>query len=172
MPRQHDSGWKRRAAFIGGVTLLIVAAAVAYHQGWGWGDEPSSSPDSVASVPDAALPEPMAAATDPGPAASAEVSTTDLFREYRDSAGRVDSRYRGQRLKVKGPVASVEQGEGGLTLLTLSAGPDLESIRAVIAPADQGRAAALAGGTAVALDCLHHGMVMGEPVLADCRLAK
>ncbi|RZL09958.1 MAG: hypothetical protein EOP40_08115, partial [Rubrivivax sp.] len=104
--------------------------------------------------------------------ATRQVSATELFRQYRESQGRAGEQYRQQRLGLRGTLASMEEGAEGALVLTLQAGPDLETIRAVITPMHRARALGLSPGTPVVLDCLHQGSVMGEPVLADCRLPR
>jgi hypothetical protein len=104
--------------------------------------------------------------------ATQQVSATELFRQYRESKGRAGEPYRQQRLRLSGTLASMEEGAEGALMLTLQAGPDLETIRAVVTPAHRTRALGVSPGTPVVLDCLHQGSVMGEPVLADCRLPR
>lgn len=122
----------------------------------GGADAPSASAH-------AAVPE--APATGQAPV---QVSATELFQQYRDSQGRAGGKYLRQRLGLSGVLSEVEQGAGGTAVLSLSAGPDLERIRAVMNPAEQAKAVGLSAGTRVSLNCLHQGSVMGEPVLGDC----
>lgn len=104
----------------------------------------------------------------PSRQAAVQVSATELFQQYRDSQGRAGGKYQGQRLALSGVLSEIEQGARGAAVLSLSAGPDLERIRAVMKPAEQAKVAGLSAGTRVSLNCLHQGAVMGEPVLGDC----
>jgi len=141
-------GWSALRA-VGEGTGLPMAAG-------GQVDPPSASVQGA--VPDAA----------PAGRAPVQVSATELFQQYQGSQGRAGGKYQGQRLALSGVLSEVEQGAGGVAVLSLSAGPDLERIRAVMKPAEQAKAVALSAGTRVSLDCLHQGTVMGEPVLGDC----
>ncbi len=103
-----------------------------------------------------------------------EVLAQDLMAEYRATRGTVDARYKGQRLKVRGRVASVEQGESGVTLVSLQAEQDLRPLRALMAPmaaSNPDLTEALKAGGALVFDCLHQGIVMGEPILSDCEVS-
>jgi tRNA_anti-like len=112
-----------------------------------------------------------------GPALQArpgEVLAHDLMAEYRATRGTVDARYKGKRLKVLGRMASLEQGESGATLVSLQAEQDLRPLRALMAPAvasNPDLTQALKEGRALVFDCLHQGIVMGEPILSDCRVS-
>lgn len=107
----------------------------------------------------------------PGPAASV-VAAQALMADYRDSGGRSQARHAGKRLMLQGAVAAVEAGANGLVLVSLDAGPDLPPARAVMAARDAGQASGWAQGLPVALDCANQGLLMGEPVLADCRILR
>lgn len=112
-----------------------------------------------------------------GPALQArpgEVLAHDLMAEYRATRGTVDARYKGKRLKVLGRMASLEQGESGATLVSLQAEQDLRPLRALMAPAvasNPDLTQALKEGRALVFDCLHQGIVMGEPILSDCQVS-
>lgn len=103
-----------------------------------------------------------------------EVLAHDLMAQYRATRGTVDARYKGKRLKVMGRMASLEQGESGATLVSLQAEQDLRPLRALMAPAAASTpdlTQALKDGRALVFDCLHQGIVMGEPILSDCQVS-
>lgn len=112
-----------------------------------------------------------------GPALQArpgEVLAHDLMAEYRATRGTVDGRYKGKRLKVLGRMACLEQGDSGATLVSLQAEQDLRPLRALMAPAAASNPdliQALKDGRALLFDCLHQGIVMGEPILSDCQVS-
>lgn len=128
---------------------------------------PSPSPAQVGAVESPASGPALQAGPD-------EVLAHDLMAEYRATRGTVDARYKGKRLKVLGRMASLEQGESGATLVSLQAEQDLHPLRALMAPAAASSpdlAQALKEGRALVFDCLHQGIVMGEPILSDCQVS-
>lgn len=104
--------------------------------------------------------------------ASAPVAPAALMADYRDSGGRSHAKHAGKRLSLRGAVVSIESGENGLVMVSLDAGPDLPAARAVMAASDAARVRDWQQGTAVVLDCANQGLLMGEPLLADCRAVK
>lgn len=158
-----------------GAVWLGLASVVAVLVGRYWGGEERPHAPMAAAGPSAETRDSGGAgqATDPVAASSpGVVSATELYRQYRDGRGQAGDHHRRQRLVLTGTLAAAEAGAEGVLVLTLAAGPDLESVRAVMTPADQARALAVPLGSPLVLDCLHQGSVMGEPVLADCRLPR
>ncbi len=152
-------GWLGDSLVVDAVTMPVPSVA----QG---GTEPPIAASSVQVVPEGSVAPASALKARPG-----EVLAHDLMAEYRATRGTVDARYKGKRLKVLGRVASLEQGESGVTLVSLQAEQDLRPLRALMAPATASNAAvaqALTEGRALVFDCLHQGIVMGEPILSDC----
>ncbi len=168
--------WGGMAVLLG---LALAAVGLWHASGGGAADPLAKSPVATPTGPagitapgnEAAEAAKLAGAEEPARAAR-QVTATELFRQYRDSGGRAGEQYRLQRLGLSGTLASMEEGAEGVLMLTLQAGPDLETIRAVMTPAHRARALGVSPGTPVVLDCLHQGTVMGEPLLADCRLPR
>lgn len=79
----------------------------------------------------------------------------------------------GQRLRVRGRLESVEEGEAGVVVMSLSVSDRPQGLRLVASPALLERARAWGQTSApageVSLDCLSQGVMMGEWLLVDCR---
>ena len=171
-------GWrlsgKEAAPAVSGFTGDLGAASSSADAGSMASEATGRAPGPVVQLPgQPGQPGGPGAPSDAGaaPATEAQVSATELFSQFKGGSVGADARYRGKRLQVAGAVASIEQGAEGVLMLALTAGNGLEQVRALVAPADQERAAALQSGAQAGLNCLYYGAVMGEPVLADCRLA-
>lgn len=158
-----------------GAALAVLVGTLAWWAGWlGDGDDEAAVPPlaGIASRPasaQATAPVVMPPSAE-GPASA--VSPAGLMADYRDSGGRSHARHAGKRLSLQGAVVSVEAGENGLVMVSLDAGPDLPPARAVIAASDAARVREWQPGRAVVLDCANQGLLMGEPLLADCRAVK
>lgn len=101
-------------------------------------------------------------------AQSARWQASDLAAQYRQFDAAVVERHKGRRMQIAGTVTDRLEGVSGTQLLHLDAGQGLPPLRGVLA--DGVEAAAATIGAAVVLDCLHAGVIMGEPLLNDCRL--
>jgi hypothetical protein len=176
MTVQVDQGWHKPWAWAWVVVLLLlscVLVGVAWRMVWL--GAPSVGHAGAMAAPSA----PVAGREPPAsvPALQArpgEVLAHDLMAQYRATRGTVDGRYKGLRLKVLGRMASLEQGESGATLVSLQAEQDLRPLRALMAPAAASNPdlpQALREGRALVFDCLHQGIVMGEPILSDCQVS-
>jgi hypothetical protein len=156
-----------------GAALAVLVGTLAWWAGW-LGDGAAVAPaPAVSAGPE--TPTPIATpVVQPPPVASAAsaVSPAGLMADYRDSGGRSHAKHAGKRLSLQGAVVSVESGENGLVMVSLDAGPDLPPARAVIADSDAARVREWQAGRAVVLDCANQGLLMGEPLLADCREVK
>ena len=156
---------------LGAVLALLVAGLV-----WsGWRGDESQAAANVPLHASTAAPPAAPVAVDP-PAtdalAASAVSPAALMADYRDSGGRSHAKHAGKRLPLQGAVVSVESGQNGLVMVSLDAGPDLPPARAVIADTDAARVHDWQAGRAVVLDCANQGLLMGEPLLADCKAVK
>lgn len=183
LDQARGSPWVRAGLVVLALLLCLLGIA-AWRMGW-VGDslmtEAATLPEPPAE-PGAHGPSPAGSAAlgatvepaAPAPALEArpgEVLAHELMAEYRATRGAADARYQGKRLKVRGRVASVEQGESGVTLVSLQAEQDLRPLRALMAAATaagEHLSPALKDGSVLVLDCQHQGIVMGEPVLSDC----
>lgn len=161
----------RRVAFLGMGTALVLVASLLAWRGWdGEGDVVPGAPlDRAAPGPQTG--EPSAPVVMPLRVDGA-VSPAELMADYRDSGGRSHAKHAGKRLGLQGTLTAVETGQGGLVMLSLDAGPDLPPARAVMAASDTARVRDWQPGRAVVLDCANQGLLMGEPLLADCRAVK
>jgi hypothetical protein len=189
MPIQLDQ--ERRNPWVRtGVMVLVLLSCLLGVAVWrmGWlgaaaGDAeplPAASITAAATASSLAGSEAPVAPSEPPPsepelrARPGEVLAQDLMAEYRATRGTADGRYQGKRLKVLGRVLDLEQGESGVVLVSLQAEQDLRPLRALMAPsvASSGvQGPLLAVGRSVVLDCQHQGIVMGEPILSDCKLS-
>lgn len=152
-----------------GLVLALLVAGLVW-SGWR-GDEGRAAADvpmraSISAIPAAPV------ALDPPTTDASAVSPATLMADYRDSGGRSHAKHAGKRLPLQGAVVSVESGQNGLVMVSLDAGPDLPPARAVIADTDAARVRDWQAGRAVVLDCANQGLLMGEPLLADCRAVK
>lgn len=147
----------------------VIGAAVLWDR-----EQAAIAPEaSTVSAPAAPTVRPVPASADaappegggPGPV----VSAADLRARYRDTGARVDEHYRGTRLRLAGPVAAVEDTESGVLVVALAAGDDLPPLRVLVDQPHHAAARRWTAGQAVVVDCLHSGLVMGEPLFSDCR---
>lgn len=165
-----------------GLGALGLAAAIAAIW-WMRGAEPTSAPLPAPSASQAsavqAVPDLLAAAEAPAepPAPpleprEGEMLASELMVQYRATRGSVDARFKGQRLKILGRIARLEEAESGLIMVSMEADQDLSMLRAVMANDAAAKQELLMEGRALVLDCQHQGMVMGEPILNDCRVTR
>jgi hypothetical protein len=157
-----------------GAALAVLVGTLAWWAGWLGGDgaavaRPPAGIDAPSTTAPMAAP-PLQPPPVDSPASA--VSPARLMADYRDSGGRSHAKHAGKRLSLQGTLVSMESGENGLVLVSLDAGPDLPPARAVIADSDAARVREWQPGRAVMLDCANQGLLMGEPLLADCRAVK
>lgn len=157
-----------------GAALAVLVGTLAWWAGWlGDGDDGAVPPPAgIASRPASAQATAPVVMPPPVAGAASAVSPAGLMADYRDSGGRSHAKHAGKRLSLQGAVVSVEAGEGALVMVSLDAGPDLPPARAVIAASDAARVREWQAGRAVVLDCANQGLLMGEPLLADCKAVK
>jgi hypothetical protein len=75
----------------------------------------------------------------------------------------------GQRIRVRGRLEGVEEGEAGVAVMRLSVPDRPQGLRLVASPGMLERVRAWAPAQEVTLDCLSQGVMMGEWLLVDCR---
>mgnify|MGYP001236537897 CR=1 FL=1 len=97
-------------------------------------------------------------------------AASQIAAETRTQPQQADAQYRGQRLRLSGRLTALESGESGVVVLMLHAGDQGRAVRMVMAPEQAARARELNQGDEVSVNCFDQGMVMGELMLADCRL--
>ncbi len=160
---------------LGGATLAVLVSTLAWWAGWRGDDGATVAPSPTGTAASATTTPIVAPSAVPAPAqasVASAVSPAGLMADYRDSGGRSHAKHAGKRLSLQGAVVSVEGGHNGLVMVSLDAGPDLPPARAVIADSDAARVREWQAGRAVVLDCANQGLLMGEPLLADCRAVK
>lgn len=157
-----------------GAALAVFVGTLAWWAGWLGDGAAVVAPPPADTARPTTTDQPAAPVVMPPPteAAASAVSPAGLMADYRDSGGRSHAKHAGKRLSLQGAVVSVESGENGLVMVSLDAGPDLPPARAVIADSDAARVREWQAGRAVVLDCANQGLLMGEPLLADCREVK
>lgn len=101
--------------------------------------------------------------------ASAPLSAESLQARVRQDPAAVHRQTAGQRLRLQGTLASVEQGEPGVVLLHLALAGEPGTVRVVASPALAEVAPGWTAPRALSLDCLSQGVMMGEWLLVDCR---
>lgn len=164
-----------RPAVLGfGVVLALLVAVLVWSglKGDEGGALSTAVEATVPGVAGAATEAPVVDLPSAMASASAPVSPAALMADYRDSGGRSHAKHAGKRLPLQGTVVAVESGENGLVMVSLDAGPDLPPARAVMAATDAARVRDWQAGRAVVLDCANQGLLMGEPLLADCGVVK
>jgi hypothetical protein len=103
----------------------------------------------------------------PAPAAI-QISARDLFAAYDANEVAADGQYKGKQLEVTGAVESINKDFTDGVYVALEGGEMFDTLQAHDLDAQQ--AAALSKGQNVTLLCEGNGMVMGSPMLKDCKL--
>lgn len=104
-------------------------------------------------------------------AQSGEQLASDLAAQYRQPDQALLARHQGRPMRVLGRVLDLQVSEAGVVVLQMDAGTGLPPLRMVMA-AGAGASGAPQADQVAALACVHGGMVMGEPLLRDCRLIR
>lgn len=122
---------------------------------------------------------PMAVPATPPPSAPsralhalpAEQLASDLAAEYRQPDESLLARHQGRPFRVLGRIVDQQVSEAGVMVVHMDAGEGLPALRLVMA-AGAGTSGAPQVDQVAALACIHGGIVMGEPLLRDCRLIR
>jgi hypothetical protein len=122
---------------------------------------------------------PMAVPVAPAPSAPsralhalpAEQLASDLAAQYRQPDESLLARHQGRPFRVLGRVVDQQVSEASVVVVHMDAGEGLPPLRLVMAAGSGASGAPLANQVA-ALACIHGGIVMGEPLLRDCRLIR
>ncbi|RZL01458.1 MAG: hypothetical protein EOP36_11570 [Rubrivivax sp.] len=155
-------------------TLALVSALGGLlYAGHAWVNVPDQQDTSAPrDTADQALAAPPASHANPS-SAPGRLSAQEVAQAYARAPQEADARFKGQRLSLQGRVDQTEAGQGQVLLITLGAGEGHAGLRAVVDMGTQaGHAPGPVAGQAVSLDCLNQGLLMGEPVLSDCRLLR
>lgn len=171
-------GW-RQSPMLWVVVLAWVLLALV---GWYVSQAGPSVPVTHQPLPttDAALPStaplPESAQPDPGSASQAALQTlpgellaSELAAQYSQPDQTLLDRHQGRRFRLLGRVQEQQASAAGVGMVLMEVGQGLPPMRMVMA---QGEPAVPLAGQIVTLACVHGGMVMGEPLLRDCRLER
>jgi hypothetical protein len=132
------------------VVGVIVVAAVA-----GSGDKGAGSGGDV---------------TDEAPAPAVTVAAVDLWKAYDANEVAADEVYKDKRLLVTGAVASIDKDIMDDVVLMLSTPNEFMKVHAQLEDSEASAAAALKKGASVTVACTGGGLIMGSPILKDCRI--
>jgi hypothetical protein len=151
-------------------TLTLVAAVGgALYLGHAWLNTPDPATEAEpGDMPAPTTPPPSnASAKTPGDRLNAQ----EVAQAYARSPQEADARFKGQRLRLHGVVEQLEAGQGQILLVTLGSADGQAGLRAVVDMGMQdSQVARPVLGQSLSLECLNQGLLMGEPVLSDCRL--
>lgn len=99
-----------------------------------------------------------------------EVDAVSLWKAYDANEVSADQTYRGKWLRVSGRVESIDKDFMDNIVLQLAGPRDFATVGATLKDSEKGTAAQLTKGQAVAVLCLGHGRLVGDPSLTDCVL--
>jgi hypothetical protein len=100
------------------------------------------------------------------------VGSIRLFQDYDANEVAADNRYKGKPVRVTGRVFAVEKNLMEAAVLGLSSGNAIFQTMATLTPDATPRAAALAKGDTVVLQCTGAGSMMRMPQLDHCVLVR
>lgn len=100
------------------------------------------------------------------------VGSIRLWQDYDANEVAADNRYKGRSLRVTGRVLAVEKNLMGAAVLDLVSGNPIFRTIATLTPQDTPRAAAIAKGDTVLVQCTGGGSMMRMPQLEDCALLR
>jgi len=98
------------------------------------------------------------------------VTSVQLFREYHANEVAADSKYKGQHLLVTGRVAKIRKDFTDDIVLDLMTPNQFMSAMAQIQKHDHSAAASLKRGQEVVVLCKGQGLMLGSPMLENCRI--
>lgn len=107
-----------------------------------------------------------------GPDGVTSVGSIRLFQDYGANAVAADNRYKDKQVRVTGRVFAVEKNLVGAAVLGLTSGNTIFQTMATLTPDATPRAAALAKGDTVVVQCTGAGSMMRMPQLEDCVLVR
>jgi tRNA_anti-like len=161
--KRHPTGGMTRGAKIGlGIIVLVVLYNMMDTGG-------SSRSRSMSGSSSRAASNSAAEASGGEPTSGLTVSAGKLFAAYQANEVHADNLYKGYWLEVDGTVDGIKKDFADATYLTLETGSQFMPVRAELASSAIGRAASLSSGQQVRLLCKGKGMIVGSPILDDCR---
>ena len=96
------------------------------------------------------------------------VGAIRLWRDYDANAVAADNIYKDRTLRVTGRVLAIERPFTELVMLTLAGGNPVFHTMAALDTSETQKAAVLAKGDMVTLQCIGEGAMMRMPQLKDC----
>ncbi len=100
------------------------------------------------------------------------VGSMRLFQDYEANEVAADNQYKGRPVRVTGRVIAVEKNMVGAAVLGLVSGNAIFRTMATLTPMDTPRAASLAKGDTVLVQCIGAGSMLRMPLLEDCSLLR
>lgn len=100
------------------------------------------------------------------------ITADKLYADYHANEVSADQKYKGQHLIVSGYVQSIDKDFLDHIVLRISTANEFESVMAQLGKQDENKAAALAIGTPVLVNCTGGAMIVGSPSLEDCVLVE
>jgi hypothetical protein len=100
------------------------------------------------------------------------VGSIRLFQDYDANEVAADNLYKGRPVRVTGRVIAVEKNLMGAAVLGLVSGHTMFRTMATLTPTDTPRAATLAKGDTVLVQCTGAGSMLRMPLLDDCSLLR
>jgi len=91
-----------------------------------------------------------------------------LWNAYEANEVAADEVYKNRTLLVTGAVSSIDKDFTGDIIVELTGGNMFMGLRAHLEDSEKSKAASLAKGTKVRLQCTGAGKIVGSPVLNDC----
>jgi hypothetical protein len=107
-----------------------------------------------------------------GPDGVTTVGSIRLFQDYDANEVAADNRYKGKTIRVTGRVFAVEKNLMDAAVLGLSSGNVIFQTMATLTPDATPRAAVLAKGDTVVVECTGAGRMMRMPLLERCDLVR
>ena len=96
------------------------------------------------------------------------VGAIRLWRDYDANAVAADNIYKDRTLRVTGRVLAIERPFSELVMLTIAGGNPVFHTMAALDTSETQKAAVLAKGDMVTLQCIGEGAMMRMPQLKDC----
>lgn len=93
-----------------------------------------------------------------------------LWRDYDANEVLADETYKDKKLLVTGRVKSIDKDFLNDIVLQLQSPNEFMSTHATLEDSEKAAAAQLRKGATVTLECIGRGLVIGSPMLDDCRL--
>jgi hypothetical protein len=100
------------------------------------------------------------------------VGSIRLFQDYEANEVAADNQYKDRPLRVTGRVIAVEKNLAGAAVLGLVSGNAIFRTMATLTPEATPRAATLAKGDTILVQCTGGGSMMRMPLLDNCALLR